>query len=89
MLGRGRGLTSSPGTYETGAADPGGALSKMTAARNFRSACATMRQIAAKMDLIMHIRAPRVRQGSRRRAPHQRPGGRLPDSDRAAGPDGR
>jgi oligopeptidase A len=29
----------------------------MTAAKNFRSACATMRQVAlGKMDLLMHIR---------------------------------
>ena len=43
---------------ESGAAIPEALFSKMIAARNFRSACATMRQVAfAKMDLLMHIRA--------------------------------
>ncbi len=44
--------------FETGAAIPDALFRKMTAARRFRSACATMRQVAlAKMDLVMHIRA--------------------------------
>lgn len=43
--------------HETGAAIPGELFEKLTAARNFRSACATMRQVAfAKMDLLMHMR---------------------------------
>jgi oligopeptidase A len=43
--------------HETGAPIPDDMFQKMTAARNFRSACATMRQVAlAKMDLLMHMR---------------------------------
>lgn len=43
--------------HETGAAIPEDLFSRMTAARKFRSACATMRQISlAKMDLLMHVR---------------------------------
>jgi oligopeptidase A len=42
----------------TGAPIPEALFGKMTAARNFRSACATMRQVAfAKMDLLMHMGA--------------------------------
>jgi oligopeptidase A len=44
--------------FETGATIPEALFRKMTAARNFRSACATMRQVAfAKMDLLLHMRA--------------------------------
>jgi oligopeptidase A len=43
--------------HETGAAIPEDIFQKMTAAKNFRSACATMRQVAlGKMDLLLHIR---------------------------------
>jgi len=43
--------------HETGAPIPEEVFQKMTAARSFRSACATMRQVAfAKLDLLMHTR---------------------------------
>jgi len=43
--------------HATGAAIPEEIFQKMTAAKNFRSACATMRQVAlGKMDLLLHIR---------------------------------
>ena len=43
--------------HETGAAIPEEIFQKMTAAKYFRSASATMRQVAlAKMDLALHIR---------------------------------
>jgi len=41
--------------HETGATIPEEIFRKMTAAKNFRAACVTMRQVAfAKMDLLMH-----------------------------------
>jgi oligopeptidase A len=43
--------------HETGAPIPEEMFAKMVAAKNFRSACATMRQVAfAKMDLLLHMR---------------------------------
>jgi oligopeptidase A len=43
--------------HETGATIPDEIFQKMTAAKNFRSACVTMRQLSlAKMDLLMHTR---------------------------------
>jgi oligopeptidase A len=43
--------------FETGAAIPEDIFQKMTAAKKFRSASATMRQLAlAKMDLLLHTR---------------------------------
>lgn len=43
--------------HETGAAIPEAIFQKMIAAKNFRSAAITMRQIAfAKMDLLLHMR---------------------------------
>jgi oligopeptidase A len=43
--------------HETGATIPQEIFGKLTAAKNFRSACVTMRQVAfAKMDLLMHMR---------------------------------
>ena len=43
--------------HETGAAIPEEIFLKLAAAKNFRSACVTMRQVAlAKMDLLMHMR---------------------------------
>ncbi len=42
--------------HETGATIPDAIYRKMVAAKNFRSACATMRQVAfAKMDLLLHL----------------------------------
>lgn len=43
--------------FETGAAIPADIFDKMTAAKNFRAASVTMRQLAlAKMDLLLHTR---------------------------------
>jgi oligopeptidase A len=45
--------------HETGEPIPEDIFRKMTAAKNFRSACATIRQVQfAKMDLLLHMRAP-------------------------------
>lgn len=50
--------------HETGEAIPEEIFRKMTAARNFRSACATIRQVQfAKMDLLLHMRAPEFFEG--------------------------
>jgi oligopeptidase A len=44
--------------HESGQPIPEEIFAKMTAAKNFRSACATMRQVAlAKMDLLLHTRS--------------------------------
>lgn len=44
--------------HETGEPIPPEIFKKMTAAKNFRSACATIRQVQfAKMDLLLHMRA--------------------------------
>ncbi|WP_414664339.1 M3 family metallopeptidase [Horticoccus sp. 23ND18S-11] len=43
--------------HETGASIPDAIFAKLVAAKNFRSAAATMRQVAfAKMDLLLHMR---------------------------------
>lgn len=50
--------------HETGEAIPEEIFRKMTAAKNFRSACATIRQVQfAKMDLLLHMRAPEFFEG--------------------------
>jgi oligopeptidase A len=50
--------------HETGATIPQPLFTKMVAAKNFRSATATMRQLAfARMDLDLHLRAGEYAQG--------------------------
>ena len=50
--------------HESGAVIPTDIFNKMTAARNFRSACATMRQVQfAKMDLGLHMHAAEFADG--------------------------
>ncbi len=50
--------------HETGAPIPEEIFQKMTAARNFRSACAVMRQVQfARMDLLMHMRTAEFIEG--------------------------
>ncbi len=50
--------------HETGATIPEAIFKKMTAARNFRSACATMRQVQfGKLDLGLHMRAGEFAEG--------------------------
>ena len=50
--------------HETGAPIPAEIFEKMTAAKNFRSACATIRQVQfARMDLLLHMRAPEFATG--------------------------
>lgn len=50
--------------HETGEPIPDEIFRKMTAAKNFRSACATIRQVQfAKMDLLLHMRAPEFAEG--------------------------
>ncbi len=50
--------------HGTGAPIPADIFEKMTAAKNFRSACATIRQVQfARMDLLLHMRAPEFATG--------------------------
>ena len=50
--------------HETGGVIPDALFQRMVAARNFRSASATMRQLAlARMDLDLHLRAPEYSAG--------------------------
>lgn len=51
--------------HETGAPIPEEMYRKMIGARNFRSACVTMRQVAfAKMDLLMHMNTEEFSSGA-------------------------
>jgi oligopeptidase A len=50
--------------YATGDPIPAELFAKMTAAKNFRSACAIMRQVQlAKMDLLLHLRTGEFLEG--------------------------
>jgi hypothetical protein len=50
--------------HETGEPIPGELCAKMKAAKNFRSACAIMRQVQlAKMDLLLHLRTGEFLEG--------------------------
>jgi oligopeptidase A len=50
--------------HETGAPIPAELFAKMKAAKNFRSACAIMRQVQlAKMDLLLHLRTGEFLEG--------------------------
>ncbi len=88
--GSGRASTSSRGTSRPARRFRRTLFRKMTAARNFRSACATMRQVAfAKMDLLLHMRAAEFAAEADVEAQAARGDRRLPRADRPAGADDR